>query len=340
VLLNVVWIGAIVASAGLAREAAARAMAWAIVGGGALQLGALAAVLRLRGVPVRPDFALSDPAVREVVGRVVPMVLGLAVVQINELVDSVIAEICVPGHGAVSYLYYGNQLVQLPLALVGTAVATAVFPSMASAAASGRSDELARLATRALQGTLYLSIPATVGLVVFARPIVELLFEHGAFRAEDMARSATVLSLYALGLWCYCANQVQVRAFYAQGDTRTPVRVSASMVLLNLALNLTLVWPLREAGIALATSISGVLSCLVLGVILRRRQLLETSPILRTLALSALASAAMGGAALGACHFVPDKFRRDRGRNPGPEGIARMAESQTIVRAFGQHVLS
>ncbi len=302
VLLNIVWIAAIV----VFRDA--RWVAWAIIAGGLLQLLTMVVALKARGVPLAPDATFSDPGLREVGARFAPIVLGLALVQVNELVDSVIAELCVPGDGAVSYLYYGNQLTQLPLSLIGTSVATALFPAMAAAAATAKPEELAGLVQKGLRGTVFLSVPATVGLVLFAHPIIELIYQHGAFTAAHTSHSASVLAFYALGLWCYCANQVQVRAFYARGDTKTPVRVSASMVALNLALNLTLVWPMGAAGIALSTSISGFLSFVFLQALLRRRLAVSYGPVARTLALSLVCSAVMGAAAWGVRHALPQHF--------------------------------
>ncbi len=285
-LLNVVWIGALFLSAGRHIHL----VAGAIVVGGVLQLVVLLPALASRGIRYRPEVRI-DEGVREVRASFFPVVFGLALVQINELVDSVIAELCVPGDGAVSALYYGNQVTQLPLSLIGVSIATAVFPVLASPKA-----DLPAVFQKALRAILYVSIPATVGIILFAREIVSLLFEHGAFDATD--RTAWVLRFYAAGLWCYCANQVQVRAFYAAKDTRTPVRVGAAMVFLNLALNLVLIWPFREAGIAAATAVSGLGSFLILNRLLRRRfPEIRFGPALRTFALSTIAAGLMGGTA-------------------------------------------
>lgn len=293
ILLNVVWIGALFLSAGRHIHLVAAA----IVIGGILQLVVLVPPLASRGIRFRPDLKV-DEGVREVRASFFPVVFGLALVQINELIDSVIAELCVPGDGAVSALYYGNQVTQLPLSLIGVSIATAVFPVLASP-----KEDLPAVFQKAMRVILYVSIPATVGIIFFAREIVALLFEHGAFQATD--RTAWVLRLYAAGLWCYCANQVQVRAFYAVKDTRTPVRVSAAMVFLNLALNLALVWPFREAGIAAATAVSGLGSFVILNRLLRRRfPEIRFGPAVRTFALSTISAGVMGAAAWGLHAFL------------------------------------
>ncbi|MBI4566032.1 MAG: murein biosynthesis integral membrane protein MurJ [Planctomycetes bacterium] len=298
-VLNLTWIAAILIFATRwSADAAIRAVAWAIIAGGLFQMLAMAIPLHREGARFRFQWEPRDPALREVAIRFIPGVFGLALVQINELVDSVIAELCVPGDGAVSSLYYGYQLTQLPLSLIGTSLATAAFPGLSAAAARRDRSEFSKLFRGSLTAAIYLSLPATVGLVLFARPIVELIFEHGRFTPEDTARAGTVLALYSAGLWCYIANQVQVRAFHAHGDTRTPVRVSASMVGLNLALNLILVWPFREAGIALSTSLSGLASFAILNRLLRRRYPeVDLRPVRRTFWLSAAAAAAMAAGA-------------------------------------------
>ncbi len=272
VVLNVTWIAALpVFAAGFPPAAAVKGVAWSIVAGGALQLLVMAWPLKRAGWAARPRWEPSDPGQRGVVSRFLPTVFGLALVQVNELVDSLIAEICVPGHGAVSALYYGNQLVQLPLSLVGTSIATAVLPALSAAAAKDDKPEFSRLFHRSTAGSFFLALPASLGLVLFGPRIISAIFEHGRFGPEETARAGAVLSFYGAGLWCYCVNQVQVRAFHARGDTRTPVKVSTAMVALNLGLNLALVWPLRESGLALATSICGLVNFAVLQGLLRSR---------------------------------------------------------------------
>jgi putative peptidoglycan lipid II flippase len=290
VLLNVVWIAALWLFPGNVR-----AVAWAVVLGGALELAVMIPALLSRGMAPRPDFRWNDPALRDVGRTFFPIVLGLAPAQINEMVGSFIAQHAVPGTGAVSSLYYANQLVQLPLGLIGTAVATVVFPLFASP-----KEDFNAVYCKAVRLVLFLAVPATLGLVVLAEPIVALLFERRAFGPADTARVAGIVVLYAAGLWCYCANQVQVRAFYARKDTRTPVRVSACMVLLNFGLTMALVWTWHERGIAVANSVTGLATFVVLNVRLRKREPgLDLRPVWIGLGRSLVASLLMGAAAYG-----------------------------------------
>ncbi len=310
VIANVVGIGAILLFAGRATEDIGRMLAWSVLIGGILQLLSMAVLLRAKGASLAPDVSFRDPALREVGAQFAPLVLGLSLVQINEFLNTIIAKLCVEGNGAVSALYYGNQLTQFPLSLVGGAIAVAIFPEMASAAAKGKLNDLSHLVDRGIRGTLYLSIPATVGLIVLAHPILQLIFEHGEFGPESTTRAAQVMIFYSLSLWCYCANQVQVRAFYALGDTRTPVRVAVSMVLLTLGLGFVLVHSMREAGISLATSIGGLLSFMILQVLLRRRVTADYGSIVKTFLLSLAVSALMGAAAWAVHRYTPTDFIR------------------------------
>src|SRR4029079_11988223 len=144
---------------------------------------------------------------------------------------------------------------------------TVVFPLFSSP-----KEDFRDVFQKALRFVNFLSIPATIGLMVLAEPIVSLLFQHGGkFGPEETRRTAMVTFCYSAGLWCYCANQIQVRAFYAKKDTLTPVKVSATMVLLNLALTLLLVGKLGERGISIANSATGFVSFITLNALLRKR---------------------------------------------------------------------
>jgi len=195
----------------------------------------------------------------------------------------------------------GRELTQLPLALIGTAVATVVFPLFASPR-----EDFKEVFQKSLRFVLFLSVPATIGLMVLARPIVSLLFQHGElFGPLETDRTAAVTLLYSAGLWCYCANQIQVRAFYAKKDTLTPVKVSAIMVTLNLGLTLALVGSLGERGISIANSATGLASFLALNALLRRKHgEIDLKPVTAGLAKSVVAGLLMGAACWGVYHLL------------------------------------
>ena len=328
IVLNVTWILVLPFLVMSYHEnEAIRYLAIAVVGGGVLQLLTMAIPLAREGARFRFDWAPRDEGLRDV-GRVfLPTVFGLALVQINEVVDQLIAEIFVPGHGAVSALYYANLLTQFPLSLVGTSIATAILPGLSAAVAREDRGEFGALFRRGLSGAMYFGLPASMGLILFGTDIVAVIFEHGRFTPDDSARAGLCASYFGVGLWCYCINQVQVRAFHAHKDTRTPVNISAAMVALNFALNLALVWPMREAGLALATSISGLASFLILNRILRRRYPgVDLGPLKGDFLKSVAATAAMGAAAWAAMRWLgpllPAIGRTTLGTRALPLGLA------------------
>jgi putative peptidoglycan lipid II flippase len=175
----------------------------------------------------------------------------------------------VPGDGANSYLYYGTRIMQFPMALVGIAMATAIFPTLSMLAVRGDRSRLRDTLGQAVGITNFVAIPAAVGLVVLAFPIVRFLFEHGEFTRADTEATARVIRAYTLGIPVISALQIVTRAFYAQGDTRTPLRIAFVTVACNLALNLVLVGPLEETGLALATSVTACINLALLAAALR-----------------------------------------------------------------------
>jgi putative peptidoglycan lipid II flippase len=212
---------------------------------------------------------------RRVLGRFLPAVLGLGTLQLNTMMDAVIAMwpvwvgptmfgIAVTlDESSNGILGYTQQLYQFPLGVFGLAVATAVFPLLSRA-----SDDAASFASvlrRGLRLSFFIGLPATVGLALVRHDLVYVVFGGpGGFSDQGVARGAAVLLGFAPGVWAYSLNHVLTRAFYARHNTRTPMRVAVSMVALNLTLNLTLIWPLREAGLAWSTAISAVVQTVVL----------------------------------------------------------------------------
>jgi putative peptidoglycan lipid II flippase len=272
-VLNLCWIGGFLVAWYCASDPvqAVTIVAWAIVLGGVLELVMQAPVLMAKGVRYRPVVDFRDKDIRSVLKLMWPTAFGIAVVQVNILLDSVIAKVCVQDEGAVSVLYFGNRLMQFPLALIGVSFATAVFPYLAEYAAQGRMQDFRAELKNSFGVCLFISLPAGVGLAVLAGPIVKLFFQWERFTAQASERTVAVLVCYSLGVWAYCCLHVVNRAFYALKDTATPVKVGASMVLANVTLNLALVWPLREAGLALATAVTAVANLAILLVLLSRK---------------------------------------------------------------------
>ena len=253
-----------------------------LVGGGAV----LASVLQiawslhaLRG-KVRWTRATSDAsdASKRVLSRFVPVVVGLGTLQLNTYIDTLIAMwpiwigptmfglVLTLDESSNSILSYTSRLYQFPLGVFGIAVATAVFPLLSRTAKDGAAFE--DVLKRGIRLSLFIGIPASVGLVLVREDLVRTMF--GKFSAEGLERSALVVACYAPAVWAYSLNHVLTRAFYARGDTKTPMRIALAMVVINLGLNLTLIWWLREAGLALATGACAMLQAVVVGVVATR----------------------------------------------------------------------
>jgi putative peptidoglycan lipid II flippase len=226
-----------------------------------------------------------------------PGTLGLAAVQINVVVNTSLA--ATQEQGAVSWLQYAFRLMYLPIGLFGVSIATAALPDLSRQASDTDKSAMRATLSSALRMMLMLNVPATVGLVVLAHPIVELILEHGRFMPTDTTATAQALMFYAPGLLGYSAVKIASPSFYALRDSRTPVIISIASVMLNLALNLVLVGVMGYRGLALGTAIAAVFNALALLVLLGRRiGGLEGARIATALLKIMIASAVMGAAAL------------------------------------------
>jgi putative peptidoglycan lipid II flippase len=236
-------------------QSAGHALAWGVLGAGALQffwllMNAIRSGVRIR--LVRPAFT---PRIKQVFRLMGPGVIGAGVMHINLFADLIIASLL--GAGSISYLYYADRLNQLPLGVVGIAVGTALLPMLSAALANVKRDEARDLFNRALEICLLLGIPAAVALAAVPHELVSVLFERGAFGASDTDVTAAVLRGYALGMPAYICVKVLSTAYWAREDTVTPVKVSVQATILNIVLSLALISVIGVAGIALATGIAG-----------------------------------------------------------------------------------
>lgn len=236
----------------------------------------------------KPQLDFSHPGLIRIARLVGPVIFGLAVVQLNILINSLIAVGFAPSpggptkitfagmsigyplkSGAASVLYYGDRLIEFPLGIFGIAMATAVFPTLSMYAVRKDWANFSDAFSKALRMVFFIGIPASVGLILLREPLVQLLYERRAFAAESSQRTASVILFYAIGVWAYCGLHVLIRAFHSLQDTITPVKTGAAMVFLNVILNLTLIWFIQEGGLALSTSICAIVQIILLFIILR-----------------------------------------------------------------------
>lgn len=266
--------------------------------GGAGQIALQVPALLREGYRYRLELDPRDRGLRDILMLIGPGTLAGAAVQINVLVNTILAT--GEGTGAVSWLNYAFRLMYLPIGLFGVSIATATLPAVARSAAVNEPDGIRRTVSSALRMMLMLGVPAMVGLIVLAEPIVELVFERGSFAADDTRATAAALAFYAPGLLGYSAVRITVPCFYALGSSLTPTLISVASVALNVALNVILVERIGYRGLALGTAIAALVNAgLLCGFLRRRLGGLDTRRLLVAFAKMAVAAALMGGAVAG-----------------------------------------
>jgi len=207
------------------------------------------------------DF--SDPNLRHIARLMLPAIIGLSATQINITVDNQLASRY--GDGPVSWLNYAFRLMQLPIGVFGVAVATATLATVSHHAAQNSMEKLRETVASSLRLVACLTFPASVGLIVFRKEIVQLLYERGSFLPSDTYQTSRVLLFYGLALFAYSAVKVLVPTFYALNDTKTPVRTSVITVAVKVVLNfLMLLLPLQFLGLALSTAVASWLNFVLL----------------------------------------------------------------------------
>ncbi len=285
-VLNILWIATlllVVPNLGNSPEEKIRAVAWAILFAGFLQWAIQWPVLRHFGWrPKVPNLGKmqaesSTPWKDEKVMRIMrlmgPAAIGMAILQVNVMIDRLLAMWV--SKEAPSALYFSERLIYLPLGVFATALGTVLLPVFSKHAARNDHEEIRKGVTDGLRHLLFIMIPAAVGLLVLASPIVRMIFEWKEFGSASTWMTAIALQCYAPGLIVFSFAKIFVPAFYAQQDTKTPVKIGAIAVGLNLVLNiifiLTLPQSVKHAGLAFATVLSSVFNMSCLALILQRR---------------------------------------------------------------------
>jgi Uncharacterized membrane protein, putative virulence factor len=190
-----------------------------------------------------------------------PAAFGASVAQVNLFLNTILASLV--GANVVSYLYYSDRLVEFPLGVFGVALGTVVLPLLSRQAAEG-SAQFPETLDWALRLTWLIGLPATVGLLVLAQPLLISLFRYGAYSAEDAWQSSLSLMGYGIGILPIIAARVLAPAFYAHQNTRTPVRFGMISVAVNMVISLILAWPLQQLGLAIATSTAALVNAILL----------------------------------------------------------------------------
>jgi putative peptidoglycan lipid II flippase len=251
VLLNVTSVAVLLALVPYT-PTAGHAMAWGVFVSGIAQFLWLLVSMRRAGMSLRWVKPAFTPEVKTLLKRVVPGAVGAGVYQVNVVLNTVIASGV--AQGAVSYLYYAERLNQLPLGIVGIAIGTALLPALSRQLRAGDRALADETQNRAMELGLLLTLPAAFAFAVIAEPIIALLYEHGSFGPQDTMQVARTLTAFSLGLPAYVLIKVVTPSFFARHDTTTPVKAALVSMALNIALNLILMRPLQQVGMALATA--------------------------------------------------------------------------------------
>ncbi len=244
-------------------------LAIGVLVGGILQLLLQLPTLYRKGFGIRPRLDFRHPAVRRIALLMGPSLFGVGVYYLNLTVSNILASLL--PQGSVSYLYYAQRLFEFPQGIITVSVAQAVLPSMSRQAAAGEMEQLKESLRFGLKITLFITIPAMVGLVVCATPILSLIFMGGEFDYPKAVKAAQALQYYSLGLAVVAMVRVLIPAFYALKDTRTPVVTAFISFLLNAGLSMILMKPLLHGGLALATTLAAGCNMALLFFLLRKK---------------------------------------------------------------------
>lgn len=350
IVLNVALIAATLAGARLfdldtqqGQRRAIYLVSASVLAGGVLQVLMLLPSLRATGFRFRPQ-GLWTPAIRTMVRLSVPVALGAVVLQLSVLLDRAISLVLAQGmdasgaiirdftllgmsvrypmeHGAAARLAWAQYVYQFPLGIFAIALATAIFPTLSSSALEEDRSRFRQVMLKGIRAALWEGLPASAGLAIIAPAVVQTLFEGGRFSPHDTRLMAAALRVYALGIWAFSLQQIINRAYYAMHDMTTPLVMSTVNLGINLAVEIPLLWPMGEAGMAMGTTVSfTVQSLLMLWMLSRRTGGLELHTI-RPFVLKVIAATLIMSAACLAVQHLP-VYPHGHGR---PAAAARLA---------------
>ncbi|HVB47447.1 MAG TPA: murein biosynthesis integral membrane protein MurJ [Burkholderiales bacterium] len=244
------------------------ALAWAVLVGGALQLAFQLPFLARLGMAPRWRFNLRHPGVGRILKLMAPALFGVSISQLSMLINTIFASFLVSG--SVSWLYYADRMMEFPAGMLGAALGTILLPSLSRYHANGAPQEYSKLLDWGLRVTLLLAVPAAAALAVLAMPLIATLFHYGRFNAEDAWMTRRALMAYSLGLVGMILVKILAPGFYARQNIVTPVKIGILTLAATQAMNLAFIFPLKHAGLALATGMGACLNATLLYRYLRR----------------------------------------------------------------------
>ncbi len=268
-----------------------------VLAGGILQLAIQIPILYKKGF--RPRYFLKrfrHPAGKVIGKLMLPRLFSSCIYQLNNFVDSAFGSLTlIVGEGGVAGLYFAYRLIQFPVGIFSNALTQAVLPVFSTQVLDENKQNLKQTLSFGLRATFFVMVPAQAGFMFFARPLVSLLFEGGRFDAYSASTTASVLFFYSIGLFAYGAAKIAQSCFFALKDTATPAKISFLGLIINIILNTALMFPMKLAGLALATSISGIITFVILFFMLKKRlEPFDLEPIAISFARISAASLFMG----------------------------------------------
>ena len=252
------------------------ALAWGVFIAGVVQLlFQLPFLAQIRLLPVpRPDR--KHEGVKRIMTLMVPALFGVSVSQINLLLDTVLASFLQTG--SISWLYYADRLSELPLGAFGIAIGTVILPALSRQHAGDNPQAFSATLDWAVRMVLLIGVPAALALLLLAEPLIATLFHYGAMTDRDVLQAAAALRAYALGVMTFMLIKVLAPGYFARQDTKTPVKIAVVCMVVNMGLNLILIWPLAHVGLALATSLAALLNAGLLWWGLRKIGVYQAQP--------------------------------------------------------------
>ncbi len=279
------------------------ALAVGVLIGGCIQFAVQFWAVLKKGFRFVSGFNWRNPGIVRIGKLILPAIFGLAVYEVNIMVDTLLASLL--AEGSISYLYYANRLVQLPMGVFAVALSVAILPTLSDQAAKNNFSELIQTLNFGIRLILFITIPSMAGLVILRFPIVNALWERGEFDRATTDGTAFALLFYSLGLCAFAGIKVVVAAFYSLQDTKTPARIGIYAMLLNIVFCLLLMGPLAHGGLALATTLSSLFNVGALVFILKKRfGLIGGKKIVASIGKTSLSTLLMGAAV----YFFNDAF--------------------------------
>ncbi|MDD4899120.1 MAG: murein biosynthesis integral membrane protein MurJ [Candidatus Omnitrophica bacterium] len=274
--------------------------------GGFLQLLIQVPVLYKKGFRLQFFKKFRHPAAKQIGKLMMPRLLSSSIYQLNNFVDTIFGSLAaIVGEGGVAGLYFAYRLILFPLGIFSNSLSQVLLPTFSTQALEDNYEKLRLSLSFGLRATFFIILPASVGFMVLSRPLVAIIFQGGKFDAFSAMVTADVLFYYSIGLVAYAATRIIQACFFALKDTVTPTKIAVLTLVMNVGLNAVLMFPMKLSGIALATSISGTVTCLVLFSILKKRIALHYTPEIYGAFLKIFAASLSMGAV---CFVLSRKF--------------------------------